>query len=89
MRTYKKDRKYIGILPNRDFYYLDSKLLNLDHTLRKYIPGTMTGFESQAKTYAHTRLRIQNEKVYVANANLQRDVFQEKKTFNKQLLRSR
>ena len=30
MRTYKKDRRYIGILPDRDFHYLDCMLLNLD-----------------------------------------------------------
>jgi hypothetical protein len=45
MRTLRKERKYIGILPKRDFSYLDCKLLNLDLTIRKYIPGTMVGFE--------------------------------------------
>jgi hypothetical protein len=89
MKTYRKDRRYVGILPERDFQFLDCKLLNLDHTIRKYIPGTITGFESQAKLYAHIRLRIRDEKSYVAKANIQRDVFQEKKTFNKQLIRSR
>jgi len=49
MKSYRKDRRYIGILPARDFQYLDCKLLNLDHLIRKYIPGTITGFESQAK----------------------------------------
>ena len=49
----------------------------------------MVGFEGQAKTFAHTRLKIRDEKSYVASANLSREVFQEKKTFNKQLIRSR
>lgn len=75
MKSYRKDRRYIGILPPRDFEYLDCKLLNLDHVIRKYIPGTMTGFESQAKLYAHIRLRIRDEKSYMANANIQREVF--------------
>lgn len=83
MRTYRKDRRYVGILPDRDFHYLDCKLLNMDHWLRKDIPNTITSFDTVAKQYAHLRLRIRDASSYVSNANTQREVFQEKKNFNK------
>ena len=45
MRTYKKDRRFAGALPSRDFHYLDGLLLNMDHTVRKDIPGKLIAFE--------------------------------------------
>jgi len=87
MRTYRKDRCYNGLLPLRDFHYLDCKLLNLDYSTRKYISGSVVGVENQAKTYAHNKLRIQNEKAY--DFNMQKEVFREKRSFNKQMIRSR
>lgn len=89
MRTYRKDRRYLGILPDRDFHYLDCKLLNMDGNIRKYIPNTIASIDTVAKQYAHLRLRIRDESSYASNANTQREVFQEKKIFNKQLIRSR
>jgi hypothetical protein len=49
MRTYKKDRRYIGALPERDFHYLDSLLLNLDQGMRRELVGKQQAFESEAK----------------------------------------
>jgi hypothetical protein len=69
MKTYRKDRRYLGIMPDRDFHYLDRKLLNLDLSIRKYIPNTIMSFDTVAKQYAHQRLRVTNELAYVSNAN--------------------
>ena len=86
--TYRKDRRYLGALPGRDYHYLDCKLLNIDRSLRKYIASSLEGTDEQAKDYACTRLQT-SQKLFSASANLQREVFFEKKIFNKQQIRSR
>ena len=72
--TYKKDRRYMGILPSRDYHYLDFKLINIDRELRKYINSSMIGVDNQAKTYAHFRLNVE-ERQYISNINLYKEVF--------------
>jgi hypothetical protein len=85
--TYRKDRRYMGAMPQRDYHYLDFKLINIDRDLRKYVNSSLIGVDNQAKLYAHSRLHVE-EKQYVSNLNLYNEVFQEKKIFNKQLIRS-
>ena len=86
--TYRKDHRYLGVLPCRDYHYLDCKLLNIDRSLRKYIASSLEGTDEQAKDYACTRLQT-TQKLFSASANLQREVFFEKKIFNKQQIRSK
>lgn len=70
MKTHRKYRRYMGYLPERDFHYLDNKLANLDREIRRYITASMLSNEQACKGYAHSRLKIENEKVYATNANL-------------------
>ena len=86
--SYRKDRRYTGYLPKRDYHFLDCELINIDKDLRKYITSSFIGVESQAKTYACARLNT-SEKQYVYNNNLYREVFQERRVFNKQMIRSK
>ena len=86
--TYRKERRYMGSLPRRDYHYLDFKLINIDRELRKYINSSLIGVDNQAKQYAHSRLHVE-EKQYTSNLNLYNEVFQEKKIFNKQMIRSK
>ena len=86
--SYRKDRRYLGYMPKRDYHYLDCKLINIDKDLRKYITSALIGVENQAKTYACARLQT-DESVYIYNLNLYRQVFQERKVFNKQMIRSK
>ena len=50
--TYRKDHRYLGAMPERDYQYLDCKLLNIDRTMRKYIASSLEGTDEQAKDYA-------------------------------------
>ena len=77
----------MGSMPQRDYNYLDFKLINIDRDLRKYVNSSLIGVDNQAKLYAHSRLHVE-EKQYVSNLNLYNEVVQEKKIFNKQLIRS-
>ena len=86
--TYRKDRRFLGALPGRDYAYLDCKLLNIDRSMRKYIASSLEGTDEQAKDYACARLQT-SQKMFTASANLQREVFHEKKIFNKQQIRAR
>lgn len=67
--TYRKDRRYLGYMPKRDYHYLDTKLINIDGEIRKYITTALIGVESQAKTYACARLNT-SERQYINNLNL-------------------
>ena len=80
--SYRKDRRYPGALPKRDYHFLDCKLINIDADLRKYLTSALIGVDSQAKSYACTRLQT-SEKQYTLNVNLYREVQQERKVFNK------
>ena len=80
--SYRKDRRYVGHMPKRDYHYLDCKLINIDKDLRKYITSSLIGIESQAKNYACARLHT-SEQQYVYSLNLYQDVFSERKVFNK------
>ena len=64
----------MGMLPPRDYHYLDYKLINVDREVRKYINTSLASWNSQAKTYAHTRLNV-GEKQYLSNLNLTNEVF--------------
>lgn len=86
--SYRRDRRYTGHMPKRDYHYLDCKLISIDRDLRKYLTSTLIGVESQAKTYACARLNT-SEKQYAVNQNLYREVHQERKVFIKQLIRSK
>lgn len=86
--SYRKDRRYTGYMPQRDYHYLDCKLINIDKDIRKYISSSLIGVDSQSKTYSCARLNT-TEKQYVYSTNLYRDVFQERKVFNKQMIRSK
>ena len=55
--SYRKDRRYPGALPKRDYHFLDCKLINIDADLRKYLTSALIGVDSQAKSYACTRLQ--------------------------------
>jgi len=80
--------RYLGASPRRDYHYLDCKLINIDKDLRKYITSALIGVDSQSKSYACARLST-SETQYIYNLNLYREVFQERKVFNKQLIRSK
>ena len=69
--SYRKDRRYPGYLPKRDYHFLDCKLINTDKDLRKYITSALIGVENQAKTYACARLST-TERQYIYNLNLYR-----------------
>ena len=69
--SYRKDRRYPGYLPKRDYHFLDCKLINIDKDLRKYITSALIGVENQAKTYACARLST-TERQYIYNLNLYR-----------------
>jgi len=86
--SYRKDRRYLGYMPKRDYHYLDCKLINIDKDLRKYIQSALIGVDNQSKTYALARLQT-SETAYEKNLNLYIQVFQERKVFNKQLIRSK
>ena len=86
--SYRKDRRYTGFMPKRDYHYLDCKLINIDKDLRKYITSALIGVDSQAKTYACARLNT-SEKQYIYSLNLYREIFKERNVFNKQLIRSK
>ena len=47
--SYRKQKRYNGALPRRDFHYLDCKLINIDKDLRKYITSALIGIDSQSK----------------------------------------
>ena len=66
MRTYRKIKTYAGILPEREFSYLDMRLFNLDQDVRKYISTNISQNEAQAKQFAHSRLKV-TEKLYSNN----------------------
>ena len=80
--TCRKNRRYLGALVPRDYQYLDYKLLNLDRTLRKYMAASLEGVDEQANEYACHRLQTSHQQ-YSASANLQREVFREKRIFSK------
>ena len=86
--SYRRQVRYTGYFPQRDFHFLDCKLINIDTNLRKYINSSLIGIDSQSKTYACARLKT-SEDQYVYNLNLYREVFQERKVFIKQLIRSK
>ena len=44
--SYRKDRRYTGYMPERDYHYLDCKLINIDKDLRKYITSALIGVEN-------------------------------------------
>jgi len=44
--SYRKDRRYTGFMPQRDYHYLDCKLINIDKDLRKYITSSLIGVDS-------------------------------------------
>jgi len=80
--SYRKDRRYVGAMPRRDYHYLDCKLINIDRDLRKYINSALIGVDSQSKHYACARLNTTEER-YVLSLNLYLEVFQERKVYNK------
>jgi len=86
--TYRKDRRYLGYMPQRDYHYLDCKLINIDNDIRKYITTALIGVENQAKTYACARLNT-SERQYIYSLNLYKEVLNERKVFNKQQIRSK
>ena len=86
--SYRKNRRYVGFMPERDYHYLDSKLINIDKDLRKYITSALIGIDSQSKHYACARLKT-TDRHYTLNLNLYREVFTERKVFTKQLIRSK
>ena len=86
--TLRKERTYMGKLPGRDYGYMDFLLVNIDKELRKYINSSLIGIDNQAKMYAQTRLNA-DERLYETNLNLAMEVFQEKKLFNKQMIRAK
>lgn len=86
--TYRKDRRYTGYLRPRDYAYLDNRLVNIDRELRKYIQSSLIGVDNQANMYACARLNV-TERQFVTSQNLYKEVFTERKVFNKQLIRSK
>ena len=80
--SYRKLRRYNGAMPQRDYAFLDCKLINIDKDLRKYINSALIGTDSQSKQYACARLST-SDRQYVANLNLYREVFVERKIFAK------
>ena len=86
--SYRKNRRYMGAMPLRDYHYLDCKLINVDQEIRKYISSTLIGMDSQSKQYACARLNT-TEKHFTNSLNLYQEVFTERKVFTKQLIRSK
>ena len=86
--SYRKNRRYNGSMPLRDYHYLDCKLINIDKDLRKYINSALIGIDSQSKHYACARLST-SDRQYIYNLNLYQEVFAERKVFTKQLIRSK
>jgi len=54
--SYRKNMRYNGFMPPRDYHFLDCKLINIDKDLRKYITSALIGIDSQSKHYACARL---------------------------------
>ena len=44
--SYRKDRRYTGYMPQRDYHYLDCKLINIDKDIRKYISSALIGVDN-------------------------------------------
>ena len=74
--------RYLGAMPKRDYHYLDCKLINIDTDLRKYITSALIGIDNQSKSYACARLNT-SEQQFIYNLNLYREIFNERKIFNK------
>lgn len=58
-KCYRKLKPHIGYLPSRDFNYLDMKLLNVQHELRKYISTNIRQCADQQLEYAHAKLKVE------------------------------
>lgn len=69
-------RPYAGWLADRDFHYLDFKLLNLSRDLRKFIGARVKEAEQSSLQFAHQKFRLDASN-YQANFGTQLEVFNE------------
>ena len=72
----------------RDYHYLDCKLISVDRDLRKYVTQNLIGFDNQSKIYANSRLAL-TERQYMFNLTQYKEIFNERRLFLKQLIRSK
>ena len=61
-------------MPNRDFHYLDCKLLNISKDMRKNIGANVNQNLESSLQFAHAKLKI-DEKIYKHNFNTQLEGF--------------
>ena len=83
VKQYRRLRPYLGWMPNRDFHYLDCKLMNISKEMRKNIGANVTQNLESSLQFAHAKLKI-DEKIYKSNFNNQLEVFIEQKQFVRQ-----
>lgn len=59
IKQYRRLKPYFGWLPNRDFSYLDSRLLNVSRDLRKSIAANVKQSADSSLEFAHKKLKIE------------------------------
>lgn len=88
LRTFKKNKTYMGCQYERDYGYLDYSLLNLDKGVRRYLQTNFMSVDSQLKEYV--KLKSNHEDAFfVGNTHQYFDMLHDKKMYLKTMLRSR